>query len=725
MKPFKKLDIKSEITYLKHIENRQLAVVSRNNIFRILDEHSLKQNYGFKSKSAQIDKFSKTAIISQNGNFSTYTDNEQGSLTVIYLPETKILGKCHRHHGPITCCAIDPDGIYMATGGEDGKVFLFSADDAEYLLKLPSHPDYVSEIGFSPDGSFLVSCAYDGTIVITKISTESKPMRYKPFEHQKINSLAFLPDFKLAAGNDRGEVAIIDYLKLKPIARLHFEMRPITGIDVSYNERFLYVSQMGGQVALASLETFKVITSKLLVLEQEITSIASSPHTNTLAVANETGTIFFYELHDDKELKELIDNSFYAKAYELVDITPLLMTTKEYARLEKIWKKAFDNTIKLLGNRKPEEAESLIAPFRDVPGKTAEINQLMRDFQEYDKLDAFIKSKNYTAAYSLVQHAKYLNRSVSFINLEKIWRDRFKEAEELVLKYNKTDVARKLLEDFYRIPAKAPVIHNLLRNRNLFLDMIMSLREKDFKTFFRLTMKHKFLKDTPEYENVIEYGEHLLESIRYKIEKRRYKDVLVDIQHLMHFRHLKDEIDDIRGFATTANNFLTLYNAKNIEKCYMLIDHFPILMGFQEAKKLEANWRRLVYQAEKSASEGDIPSIRTTFEKYFHMASRNKKIGSLFKKAYLAQLRGAILDKNNTLETFEKATHKYITMFGYDEEIEEFLVKLKKETRFDLMLGTNETNKKKETDWYFVTKGNVPDNILTAANSSSEKEAGS
>ena len=62
--------------------------------------------------------------------------------------------------------AIAPDDRWLATGGYDGHVRIWSADTAALITTLPRHAGLVGGLDISPDGRWLASVSADNTIRI-------------------------------------------------------------------------------------------------------------------------------------------------------------------------------------------------------------------------------------------------------------------------------------------------------------------------------------------------------------------------------------------------------------------------------------------------------------------------------------------------------------------------------------------------------------------------------
>lgn len=68
---------------------------------------------------------------------------------------------------PNRCAVFSPDGKWIATGDQDGKVSLWEVASAGRVRRtLRGHASSVTGVGFHPDGSRLVSCSQDGLVKI-------------------------------------------------------------------------------------------------------------------------------------------------------------------------------------------------------------------------------------------------------------------------------------------------------------------------------------------------------------------------------------------------------------------------------------------------------------------------------------------------------------------------------------------------------------------------------
>jgi WD40 repeat protein len=71
--------------------------------------------------------------------------------------------------GPI---AFSPDGRLLATGFGEGMVRLSDAETGRLVAELKGHTDRVRSLAFTPDGSQLLSAAFDGAVLMWNVGPD-------------------------------------------------------------------------------------------------------------------------------------------------------------------------------------------------------------------------------------------------------------------------------------------------------------------------------------------------------------------------------------------------------------------------------------------------------------------------------------------------------------------------------------------------------------------------
>jgi WD40 repeat protein len=71
-----------------------------------------------------------------------------GTLRVFSLSTGVLYGGCSSYYGGLLCLAWSPDGRYIAAGGEDDLIFLWSAEDNRLVAHLEGHLSYITAVAF-------------------------------------------------------------------------------------------------------------------------------------------------------------------------------------------------------------------------------------------------------------------------------------------------------------------------------------------------------------------------------------------------------------------------------------------------------------------------------------------------------------------------------------------------------------------------------------------------
>jgi WD40 repeat protein len=117
------------------------------------------------------DKFAiRSAAFSKDGRLVAIRTN-QGVMKVWSLPEYELKGVCIAPGGVFNgVMALSPCGRWIASGGRDGVVQIWSTESFNCLTSIKAGEKGVSAISFSPDSNLLATGCDDGVIRIWRIS---------------------------------------------------------------------------------------------------------------------------------------------------------------------------------------------------------------------------------------------------------------------------------------------------------------------------------------------------------------------------------------------------------------------------------------------------------------------------------------------------------------------------------------------------------------------------
>ncbi|MGE4001623.1 MAG: protein kinase [Planctomycetaceae bacterium] len=224
---------------------------------------------------------------------------------------------------PLRTIRFSPDGKYMASGANDGKVRIWDAATGQQVKALDghsgddAHPGSVNCLAFSPNGSRLVSGS--GEIADPKIPGEVRvwdtatweQITELPEQSSLIYGVDFSPDGKLLAtcGYDR-MVQIWDANTFEFLFALEGHQQSVMSVvflpdgtrlaSIDGGDDFTEVDKKDGVIIVWDLATRQPIR-KLLAHKGQLLCLAISPDGNTLASAGWDGTVRLWDVQTETD----------------------------------------------------------------------------------------------------------------------------------------------------------------------------------------------------------------------------------------------------------------------------------------------------------------------------------------------------------------------------------------------------------------------------------------
>lgn len=101
------------------------------------------------------------------------TGSEDNMANIYEGPPFKYKTSLQDHTKYVQSVRYSPDGKLFATGGFDGKIFVYNADSYELVGELgpPAHKGGVYAVSWSPDGSQILSASGDKSCKIWDVAT--------------------------------------------------------------------------------------------------------------------------------------------------------------------------------------------------------------------------------------------------------------------------------------------------------------------------------------------------------------------------------------------------------------------------------------------------------------------------------------------------------------------------------------------------------------------------
>ena len=705
MTHLKLLDLKHEIVDLEYLEGDELGLVDSEHEFRIIDNTTFASRFSIKLETAKTNKSNHNIDFSKDGTYLAYTELDKPIIRVIDTRRKKIIHSFSKHTDEIESLQFSPDAKYLASGGVDGKVYLWSMAQGAFISHFASHPDYVAFLRFSPNGSYLISCGFEGAMICTNIHTKAKAKKYKQHK-SRVTAITFLSEHVLITGSVEGEIVVLNYLSGEILARFmtpHGEVRGLTCDD-----KVIYVSGTQSSIAIYSLKTYLAIATHYITAPGIPSHIDFNDKRDRLIVGCLNGKLAYYNLDNSDELNQALNKNAYKEAYDIIADNPLLEFNPAKEIFDDTWETIYEDAFTLLLNHQTQKATLLLSNFLGVPKITNTIQSLLRDFESYEKFTELVSSKKLSAAYSLLESAPVLKDTPLYLKLEKLWLSAFEKAKTVMFTKGDTATTKLILDDFSKVPSKMPLIQTLINEPNVFKDLISGLKDKDFKKLLTIIAKHSYLKETSEYQQAMKLAEKVLEVAKVKIQEKDFATVQTYAELILNVPHLHDQAEILSTYAQAARNFVEAYEKEEYEDAYTLLDQNPFLIELSEAQEIEGRWREMITACEEFAFAGDVKKIKETLGQFFILKSRANRVGALLKMAYLVQIKKYASSPKLSNADIIKALNTYIVLLSYDPEIEIIINKLHKLRQLELELGEKEMESKEDSFWLSHTNGNVP-----------------
>lgn len=115
--------------------------------------------------SLNITEYSiNAACFNTSGDWIALASSSLGQMLVWEWQSEQYIMKQQGHASEMTCISYSPDGQYIATGGNDGKVKLWNVNSGFCFVTFSDHTSSISSIQFSTNKKFIISASYDGTV---------------------------------------------------------------------------------------------------------------------------------------------------------------------------------------------------------------------------------------------------------------------------------------------------------------------------------------------------------------------------------------------------------------------------------------------------------------------------------------------------------------------------------------------------------------------------------
>lgn len=214
------------------------------------------------------------------------------------------------HTDDVECVAFSPDGKYIATGGWDKAIRVFTVDsNINWLTTLYGHDAAVTSISFSRDSKKIISGGNDFNTIIWELSPEGifvKKQAHR-FSTTAVTSVAYGMSLRtIFASSADGKITSYDLEK--KIERKIDNKEPVNCIGVSTDQRNIFCADNGN--VLKQYDIKGNVTRTFEGHKDAINAVATSINNKYILTGSSDKTAILWDNQTGKMLRQFIGHEW-------------------------------------------------------------------------------------------------------------------------------------------------------------------------------------------------------------------------------------------------------------------------------------------------------------------------------------------------------------------------------------------------------------------------------
>lgn len=428
---------------------------------------------------------------------------------------------------PATVAVFSPDATLLALGDEEGHVRIVQSATGKALWQLPKCGDAISAIAFNATGSQVAYSSFMRDVTLYDLNTDQSLRRFTYSKDHPVIALAFLNTrAQLLLGTRHNEVALYE-IDNKRSHSLPTRLKAWpTAFWVDPEDGFALIADRSGQLFLAALDERQGDLEPLGSLDSPVVDIRFGSGAISILTADGMLTRLPHQ-----ERKAQLDAALKAgdarAVIALGKAYPPLRHLHEYGRLKRLFDETAKKAVAAIAKHNLTKAEALLAPFAQEPRFSQPIGALGTFTPKIRAFSEAIEQGRTDQAYAMVTTNGFYKRLEDYQRLEKKFATQFRAAA-LLLTGKRPDMigAKRAVEEFSKVPAKAKIIQSLLEYPTLFKAAEDILKNLDYEAFKRLSEKYPILKEAPFYARYEEEAQKAIDAFELMAETEQIAEAL-------------------------------------------------------------------------------------------------------------------------------------------------------------------------------------------------------
>ena len=628
----------------------------------------IKKNMSISSTFEPLHKFSHANAISSSGLINIAVAKKSSTIVLSTLNGLKKEKGLDYHRKDIECSAFSNNGKYLATGGEDGKVFIFNTEYMKMIIGLPNRADYISSLRFSDDDRYLIINCYDRSSFIYNLETAKFDNMVTGLPNVVERAQFFDNNTKVHYICRNGRSVIYDMQKDTIISNSKlFEEWPTTSV-LSLDKKYVIVGTRGNALYAVDLTTNELVFK----LNMHAIGITSFVLTNEyLVIGFSDGKVFVVDYKAGLgELEIHLKNRDYVKAKAMFDTNNFLNLHKYREEFYAAWPEVLKIAIKMISKRKIVEAVEFVEPFTSDPKRAEEFEFYTTQIDDISALEELIKEKKYIQAMMLADDKPFLKKLSSYTTLEHFWNLVYDRVRAMVIEdaeYNKQKI-NDLLKQFLNVPSKQEIASSLIKNYEKILEANEAAKEKRVGDFYKIAEKFDFIKDTDAYTRIGSIGQMVYSQVMTFEQSGQYEKALEYLERLKEYAPYRDQAKQITNDIKGKLQFSEAVKSGDFKKAYSLITRYPNVRYLDEYNTLIEDFDKKIELATKESIKGNAKGALELLSEYLSNAYTVDKAATVIKLGYLHEIENGVTIQHSV--NWAKTIDMFINLFGVDSELE-------------------------------------------------------
>mgnify|MGYP002712990604 CR=1 FL=1 len=567
----------------------------------------------------------------------------------------------------VSFCGLD--GEYIFTGGNDGRVYMYSTQNGKVSMSLKPKPEYISSIAVDDKGSFIAYGAFDKSLSILNLKRQKEYLNTSLSDVIEHSFFYGNSKFFYAIGRD-GNSYIYDIRKGEFSKKALFSAWPNCCV-ADKSQRFAIVGARNGMIYIVKLSDNSIFSS--FKLDQK--GIASLyVEDNNLFIGFENGWMYIVDMHafvDD--FSQALSIKDFKSAKRCLDNNLLLSIHPMSEMFQEAWEEILREIINQFSSGNAALAFEFAEPFLSDEKHKREFESLLQKQKEFEEFSNTVEKKEFFNAYGMLSRSPYLSKTDSARKLELYFSKYFTQAKKLIAENPLKNIAKakELLKPFSNVEEKKEMIDSLLKNHDIHLKADTYIKEKKFKEYFILTSKYDFLTKEDIYKKVCSLGESSIFKIKRLIDEKRYNEAFNGVKQIIVFLPFKDELMRIAKDIQLRQKLVEFIQTDNAKAVYELINTYPELENMSEFEEYDKKFDDTLSKAMLMVSQGDIRSVQSVFLPYVKVSIFQDKIKECVRQAAFNKLSSLLMQ--NSIDNALPIASYYKKEFGKDKEYKRLL----------------------------------------------------